>query len=134
MYLLDTNVISEFVRPKPNARCIEWCRSKPPSSFFLSAITIGEIQRGIEKQRKPRPRRAQKLEAWLDDLLHTYRERILPLDTASAREWGRFVQALGHSGADLQIAAIASVRGLTVVTRNTRHFIRTGVSVLDPFE
>ena len=70
--------------------------------------------------------------AWLDSVLRLYGERILAIDLSTARRWGRLSQELGHHGADLMIAATALERGLTVVTRNFRHFEPTGVEVLDP--
>lgn len=134
MYLLDTNVISELVRPQPHPDCLGWLKEQPHTSCFLSSITVGEIQRGIEKQRKPRPRRAEKLEFWLEDLLASYGDRVLPFETKAARRWGSLCQTIGNASPDLQIAAIALTHGLTVVTRNVRHFQPTGVALVNPFD
>jgi predicted nucleic acid-binding protein len=96
-------------------------------------VTIGEIERGIERPRQLDPQFAASLAAWLDVVLRTYEGRILPVDIAVARRWGRLSQQIGNRGLDLAIAATALEHGLTVVTRNVSDFERTGVSVLDPF-
>jgi hypothetical protein len=97
-------------------------------------VTIGEIERGIEQQQRLNPEFAASLTAWLDVVLRTYEGRILPVDIAVARRWGRLSQQIGNRGLDLAIAATALEHGLTVVTRNVSDFERTGVSVLDPFD
>jgi predicted nucleic acid-binding protein len=89
--------------------------------------------RGIALQRAKDPNFAAMLATWLDQLLTVYGDRVLPFDLASARRWGQLSAALGHHGADLQIAATALEHGLTVVTRNISDFERTGVSTLDLF-
>src|SRR5439155_23000089 len=102
-------------------------------SFFLSTITVGEIERGIERQRRQDPAFAEALLAWLERSIAAYQDRILPVTIAVARRWGRLSARIGHDGADLMIAATALEHGLIVVTRNLRHFVQTGVPVEDPF-
>ncbi|MGQ0621000.1 MAG: type II toxin-antitoxin system VapC family toxin [Panacagrimonas sp.] len=133
MYLLDTVVLSELRRRQRDPRVVQWVSAQRPSDLHLSVITLGEIERGIAQQRPINPQFAAALATWLDGLLHHYADRILPVDTNTARRWGVLSAQLGHGGADLMIAATALEHGLTVVTRNARHFEPTGVAVVDPF-
>lgn len=134
MYLLDTVVVSELRRRERNANVVLWVESVAPMDLFLSTVTIGEIELGIEKQRPVNTVFANELTHWLDRTLRLYAERILPVDVEVARRWGRLAARLGHRGLDLAIAATALEHGLTVATRNVSHFSPTGVMVLDPFE
>lgn len=133
MYLLDTVVLSEMRKPHRHLGIERWLRDKTPDALFLSAITIGEIERGIVRQRATNPIFAETLGAWLDRTIEFYADRILPVTTAIGRRWGQLSARIGHGGADLLIAATALEHGLTVVTRNIRHFAPTGVAVEDPF-
>jgi toxin FitB len=132
MILLDTVVVSELRKSRPNPRVIGWVRGLREADVFLSVVTIGEIERGIRKVRDADFARA--LTRWLEDLLRLYGERILPVTPDIARRWGRLSADLGHAGADLLIAATAASHRLTVATRNVRHYAPTGVSVFDPFK
>lgn len=135
MFLLDTVVLSEL-RKSPrqrNPHLLHWIEAVASQDLFISVVTIGEIERGIERQRRRDPAFAERLAAWLDTVLRTYEGRILPMDIAIARRWGRLSQQIGNKGLDLVIAATALEHGLTVVTRNLSDFAPTGVSVLDPF-
>ena len=134
MYLSDTVVLSELRKRERHAGVVQWLRSKAVDALFLSAITIGEIERGVLRQRAKNAVFAEALGAWLDRTVETYADRILPVDTLVARRWGRLSTRIGHGGADLLIAATALEYGLTVVTRNVRHFLPTGVPVEDPFQ
>jgi toxin FitB len=96
-------------------------------------VTIGEIERGIERQRQLSSQFAASIAAWLNLVLRAYQSRILPVDIPVARRLGGLSQQIGNKGLDLAIAATALEHGLTVVTRNVSDFERTGVSVLDPF-
>jgi predicted nucleic acid-binding protein len=109
-------------------------RDTAVDALFLSAITIGEIERGVLRQQVRNPAFAEALRAWLERTVETYGDRIPPVDTRVARRWGRLSARIGHGGADLLIAATALEHGLTVVTRNVRHFLPTGVPVEYPFE
>ncbi|CUA90622.1 Predicted nucleic acid-binding protein, contains PIN domain [Chelatococcus sambhunathii] len=133
MYLIDTDVLSALAKRRRDANVENWISRQRSSDLFLSVIGIGEIERGIALQRGKDPNFAAMLARWLDQVLTVYGDRVLPFDLASARRWGQLSAALGHHGADLQIAAIALEHGLTVVTRNVSDFEPTGVSVLDPF-
>ncbi len=134
MYLIDTVVFSELYRHRRHPGFVGWLSDKSEELFFLSAVTIGEIERGIEIQRRRDPLFAASLLVWLERSITVYDERILPVTTDIARRWGRLTSQIGHASADLMIAATALEHGLTVATRNVRHFIPTGVAVEDPFD
>ncbi len=132
-FLLDTMVISEIRRKNRNENVVKWVSSLPEDSFFLSAVTIGEIENGIVRQQKVNPDFADDLTIWLDSLLKNYGDRILPFSTNIARRWGRLCGELGRADADMMIAATALEHGLIVSTRNVNHFEPTGVSIVNPF-
>jgi len=123
--------VSELRKSRPSAKVVAWMRNIAADEAFLSVITVGEIKRGITKTADAEFRGA--LERWLDDLIRFYGDRILPITPPIAKRWGRWSAEFGHEGADLLIAATAAVHGLTVATRNVRHFASTGVAVIDPF-
>jgi predicted nucleic acid-binding protein len=136
MFLLDTVALSELrTRPRSrNQNLARWIATVPSQDLFLSVVTIGEIERGIERQRDVNPSFAQELIAWLDVTLRAYDDRILPLTEAVARRWGRLSYRIGNMGLDLAIAATALEHGLTVATRNVSHFSASGVAVINPFD
>ena len=134
MFLLDTDVLSALRRRERNLDIARWVGKQRTADLYLSVVTVGEIERGIARQQRRDPDFAQELAIWLDRLLAWYGERILPVDVATARRWGRLSSTLGHEGADLLIAATALEHGLTVVTRNVRHFEPIGVPVVGSFE
>jgi predicted nucleic acid-binding protein len=133
MYLLDTIVLSELRKRRRDAGVVAWIGSVAPADLYLSAVTIAEIELGIERQRAVDPAFAQELGAWLDLTLRVYGDRILPLTVAIARRWGRLAAQIGNQELDLAIAATALEHGLTVVTRNVSDFERAGVATLNPF-
>jgi len=133
MYLLDTVVISELRKRQPAPEVVTWLSQRIESELFLSVLTIGEIQRGIVRKRPVDPLFADALSVWLDALLRNYGDRILPVSTEIARLWGDLSWRAKNDGADVLIAATALSRGLTVVTRNVRHFEPLGVKVINPF-
>jgi toxin FitB len=133
-FLLDTNVISEFIRPRPNAKVIAWLQQVPSSDLFLSVITLGEIRKGIELKRRSNAQDAARLEAWLQALVLRYRSRVLVFDEAAADRWGRLMAVHPTLPVeDGQLAATALEHRLVLVTRNLRHIAPTGVPHLDPF-
>lgn len=136
MYLLDTVVLSELRRrpPRRNPHVVSWLASVSPDELFISAISIGEIERGIARQRSVEPAFANALAAWLDVVLRNYGERILPLGVDIARRWGKLSAEIGNNGIDLAIAATALEHGLVIATRNVSDFAATGAALLDPFE
>jgi predicted nucleic acid-binding protein len=132
VYLLDTNVISEIRRPRPHAAVVAWISATPPEQLFLSAVTLGELQAGVEVTRQQDPAKAEAIAGWIDALAVT--QNILPMDGVIFRRWA---QLMHRQSADLiedaMIAATALVRNLTVATRNLRDFERFGVPTLNPF-
>ena len=134
MFLLDTDVLSALRRRERNPGVTRWLEARRTSDMYLSVVTVGEVERGITQQRQRNPSFAKELAIWLDRVLAWYSDRILPVDTATARRWGQLSATLGHDGADLLIAATALEHGLTIVTRNVRHFEPTGVPALNPLE
>ena len=132
MFLLDTNIVSELRRPNPHPAVLDWIRDVPSDRLYLSAVTIGEIQAGIEITREQDTAKANELEVWLDLVLAAY--NILPVDAAAFREWGRLMHRQSDTLLqDAMIAAVASTRGLIVVTRNVRDFEQLGVELVNPF-
>lgn len=135
-FLLDTNVVSEALRPRPDARVLAWLRAHEARAF-LSVVTIGELEAGIRGA--PDPRRAEALRAWLDDvLLPQFAHRVLLVDLEVARRWGERTAAARAAGTpvgavDALIAATAARHGLAVATRNGRDFEPLGVAVVDPW-
>ena len=133
MFLIDTVVLSELRKRERSHSVVSWIAGQRSTDLYLSVVTIGEIERGIAQQQRNNPGFAELLVAWLDKVLILYDDRILPIDLPTCRRWGRLSAAIGHDGADLLIAATALEHGLTVVTRNVRHFEPSGVSVFNPF-
>ncbi len=132
MYLLDTNVISELRKPKPHGAVVEWISKVNDSGLFLSAVTVGEIQSGIETTRDQDPLKANQIENWLDQLINNF--NILPMDTLAFRIWGKLMSKESNTvNEDAMIAAIAISNHLTVVTRNVKDFQRFEVSLINPF-
>lgn len=133
MFLIDTVTLSELRKRERDPTVVKWFERQRTTDLFLSVITIGEIERGITRQRTTDPGFAGTLADWLDRVLTLYEERIVPFDLRTARRWGALSAALGNDSADLMIAATALEHGLTVVTRNVSDFESSGVAVLDPF-
>ena len=133
-YLLDTCVLSELRKPKAHPRVIAWLGKLQPEEAFLSVMTLGEFRRGIEMRRAKDQVAARSLERWLLGLEAHYADRILPITAAIADRWGRLSPNQPLPLTDGLIAATALEHKLTVVTRDTDGFERSGVSLLDPFE
>ena len=133
MYLLDTIVVSALRRPDRHPAPTAWLTDQRPSDLYMSVVTIAEIERGVARQIPQDSTFARELAAWLERTLAGFADRLLGVNVPTARLWGRLSASLGHNDADLLIAATALQHGLTVVTRNVRHFEPTGVPVLDPF-
>ena len=133
MYLLDTNVVSELRRIRPNGTVVAWLESVAEAELHLCALSLGGIQAGIELTREQDPDKAAQLERWADQLATTY--NILPVDAATYRLWARLMHRKSDTVyEDALIAACALVHKLTVVTRNVRDFAPFDVPVLNPFE
>jgi predicted nucleic acid-binding protein len=133
-WLVDTNVISEV---RKGSRChpavAAWWATIEDRDLFLSALTLGEIRKGIEVVRPREPAKAAALEAWLAEVADAFGSRVLGVDSAVAEAWGRLSAARSVPVVDGLLAAIASVHGLVLVTRNTADVEGLGVPVLNPF-
>lgn len=134
-YLVDTNVFSEPAKKKPDAKVIAWLRVNE-SRLYVSAVTIGEMRRGIE--RLPSGRRKTQLRAWLVALSDCMKGRVLSFNTSTAHVWGQLKAKWDAAGIvvpslDSLIAATAQRHQLTIVTRNTADFAKTGMKLLNPF-
>ena len=134
MFLLDTDVLSALRRRERNPQVARWVENQRTVDLHISVVTVGEIERGIAQQQRDNPPFARRLALWLNRILSSYGDRILPVDIATARRWGQLTATIGHDSADLLIAATAMEHGFTVVTRNIRDFEPTGVAVLNPLE
>lgn len=135
MYLVDTNVISEARKgKKANAGVREFWQTIGEADLYISAQTIGEIRRGVEnlKHRGDVPQ-SRKLEQWLERVVDEYGDRILGFDEECAQIWGKLMSPHKQHPIDKQIAAVALIHGLTVVTRNVDDFGGTGVGLKNPF-
>jgi toxin FitB len=132
-YLLDTNVVSELRRRRPNREVVRWIEDAPTTSLFLSVLVVGEIRQGVERLRSRDSIQAGLLEEWLEGLRRDFTDRILPVTTPVAEAWGRLVAPAPLPVVDALIAATALVHGLTLVTRDTGALERTGVPLLDPW-
>lgn len=135
MYLLDTNVISELRKGgRANSGVTTFFATLAPEDIYLSVVTIGEIRRGLENVRARGDReQAGRLETWLDKVVTDFSDRILDFDLECAQVWGKLMSPHPQHPIDKQIAAIALIYDLTVVTRNTDDFVSSGVRKLNPF-
>ena len=131
-YLLDTNVVSELRKPRPHGGVVAWLESLDDAQLYLSALTVGEIQAGIELTREQDPDKATEIEAWLEWVVGTC--NVLPMDAAAFRVWARLMHRKSDTlYEDAMIAATAKVHGLTVATRNVADFNALGSDVFNPF-
>lgn len=133
MILLDTVVLSELRKTRPNAGVLDYLKAQVPETVFLSAMTIGEIEAGIEKQKTASPAFAEELSQWLSLMELQFAQSILPVTPAIAKLWGRLCVQTGNKGIDNLIAATALAHNLTVVTRNVKDFEVAGARVFNPF-
>ena len=132
MYLLDTNVVSELRRPRPHGGVLAWLRGVADTDLFLSAITLGELQAGVEITREQDAVKAAAIERWVDRVAEI--SQVLAIDARVCRAWARLMHRRSDDLIeDAMIAATAEVHGLTVVTRNVRDFAVFGVGTLNPF-
>ena len=132
-YLLDTNVISELRKTRPHGGVLAWLEQQRDQQLFLSSVTMGELQAGIERTRRHDSVKAAEIEIWVDHLATAY--EILPMDTACFREWSRIMDRKPDELLqDAMIAATARVHSLIVATKNEADFKRLNVEILNPFK
>ena len=133
MYLLDTNIVSELRKPRPYAGVVSWLNAISDTDLYLSAVTLGEIQAGIEITREQDSVKAVIIEAWATQVSHTY--NVLSMDANTFRVWAKLMHKESNTVyEDAMIAATAIVHNLTVVTRNLRDFKRFEVQTFNPFD
>lgn len=133
-YLLDTNVVSEVTRRRPQARVLAWLHAAPAAALHLSVLSLGEIRQGVEKLESGA--RKERLRLWLEhDLPAWFEDRLLPVDATVADRWGRLLGEAGRSlpAVDSLLAATALVHGLRLVTHNAGDFVFPGLEVVDPW-
>jgi toxin FitB len=132
MYLLDTNVISELRRQRPNPAVVAWLSGTTAEELFIAAVTFGELQAGVEMTRRQDPKKAAAIESWIDSVAASH--NIIAMDEVIYRRWARLMHRRSDDLIeDAMIAATALVRSMTVVTRNLRDFKQFGVPTLNPF-
>ena len=134
-FLIDTNIISEVRKgDRGDPAVATWWNGVPEDDLWLSSLVLGEIRKGVELARHRDPRRAEALEVWLTDVMSRFGNRVLPVDTAVAEQWGRMHAARSLPVIDGLLAATAKANGLTLVTRNVADVAELDVDVLNPFE
>ncbi len=132
VYLLDTNVVSELRRRRPHGAVVAWLRGVADADLHIAAVTIGELQAGVEVTRDQDPARAAEIESWLGRVADSY--NVLAMDARVFRVWARLMHRRSRTLLeDAMIAATAEVHGLIVVTRNVRDFAALGVRTLNPW-
>jgi toxin FitB len=132
MYLLDTNVISELRKLRPHGAVVAWLKSVADADLFMSAVSLAEIQAGVELTREQDAAKAVEIEAWADLVATSY--NVLPMDGATFRVWARLMHRKSDTFyEDAMIAATAIVHGLTIATRNVTDFSLYDVNLLNPF-
>jgi predicted nucleic acid-binding protein len=132
VYLLDTNVISELRKRRPHPAVVDWLRAVPSDNLHIAALTLGELQAGVEVTRAQDPEKAEEIEFWIDRVANTW--NIVPMDARVMRAWARLmVGQRDELIEDAMIAAVAVVHRLIVVTRNVKDFKSFGIEILNPF-
>lgn len=134
-YLLDTNILSELTKPKPNPRVLAWFAATPSDALHISVITLGELRSGVE--RMPDSKRRESIRLWLEQTLADWLgDRALPVSAAVADRWGRLTAQVKRPlpAIDSLLAATALSHNLRIVTHNTRDFALPGVDVVDPWD
>ena len=132
-YLLDTNVISEGRRPRPDPGVLAFVDSIDRERLFVSVLTIGELRKGAEIKGRKNAKGGQRLHVWIDEVEQAFGNRVLPVDLAAARLWGELLADRPRSVVDTLLAATAISRDLTLVTQNVRDIADIKVGVINPW-
>lgn len=132
-YLLDTNIVSETRKVRADARVMAFLAASDTSSLFVSALTLGELRKGVEAKRRVDPAAAARIAEWVDSIESTFADRILSVDSAVARRWGELSAERSRPVIDTLIAATALVHRLTLVTRNAADVRGIEVATIDPW-
>ena len=132
-YLLDTDIVSETRKIRANTDVMAFLARADSAALFLSVLSLGELRKGVEARRRADPVAAAELSAWVDGIETTFADRVLDIDAVVARLWGELSATRSLPVIDTLIAATAIQRGLTLVTRNTRDVLPTGVNTLNPW-
>ncbi len=138
-YIIDTCILSEFIKKKPNANVKNWYNQQPEIDLYLSAVTIAEIKKGIYKIEPIQPERALKLLGWLNTIEINFSQQILPIDDKVLEQWSKFSASMERQGKTLAvmdslIGATSFLHNLTLVTRNVTDFNALPLKILNPFE
>jgi predicted nucleic acid-binding protein len=132
MFLLDTNVVSGLRKPRPHGGVVAWLQSIEEDQIFVSAVTLGELQAGVELTRRQDQDKAREIEAWVDKIADAY--QVVPMDARAFREWARLMDGQPERLLeDAMIGATARVHRLTIVSRNTKDFEQLGIRAVNPF-
>ena len=132
-YILDTNVVSELIKYKPNQNVIERLMGIDHTNLYISCITIGELKCGILKLRKTNEDKAKSLENWLNELIQNYQKRIIDVTTKTCVIWADLMNITKHNPVDALIASLAIEKCYTLVTRNTKDFEMFNCKLINPF-
>jgi toxin FitB len=133
VYLLDTNVISETRKSRPDAGVVAFLSAVGSDELFLSVLTLGELRKGVALKRRTDPVASSGLAMWVEGIVTDFADRILPIDSAIALRWGELSAGRSLPVIDMLIAATALSRSFMLVTRNTKDFQSSGVLLLDPW-
>lgn len=133
-YLLDTNVISETRKTRADSNVMNFLTAADAGALFLSALTVGELRKGVAIRRRTDPHGADRLAGWVDEIETIFTDRVLPVDAAVARLWGELSSGRRLPVIDTLIAAMAITRNLTLVTRNMSDVAWTGAKLIDPWQ
>jgi predicted nucleic acid-binding protein len=132
-YLLDTNILSETRRTRPEPKVTDFLSATDASALYISVLSLGELRKGVEIKRRTHPDEAARIGAWVDGTEHSFADRILPVDAAVAGLWGRLSADRSRPVIDTLIAATALTHGLILVTRNVVDLSGIEISILDPW-
>lgn len=133
-YLIDTNVISELYKKRPHDKVLDWFANIHTENLFVSCLTIGELRSGAIKKSKKDSRAASHIFNWIDEILDVYRDNLLGIDIDTAEIWADFISIDSNNAVDALLAAQAYENNMSLVTRNTKHFMNYAIKLINPFD